>query len=105
MNVFPAKQLKTLAWLILLLGFCFSWSGSAQAEDAESELSPDSYTWTCAPEACPQFETKAGNTAYWRSPAQAGVYTFTVTVSDGSHMARQSLDVEVITGQGNIQVN
>lgn len=78
----------------------------AQASDAQSTLPESSYTWSCSPAAsCGSFTPPTGSTVYWSSPNTSGNYTLTLTVSDGSLSSEQSVEVEVQTGIGQINVN
>lgn len=78
---------------------------TATATDAESNLGEASYSWSCAPNCTAQFNATQGTEVYWRTPSTGGTYTLALSVSDDTASTQQTLEIEVQTGQGQLQIN
>ncbi len=79
---------------------------TAAATDSDSTLTNASYSWSCDQANCgSQFTATQGTEVYWRSPATGGAYTLKLTVSDGQASTSREIGINVIAGQGQLQVN
>jgi uncharacterized protein (TIGR02145 family) len=73
---------------------------TAAATDPEGDNL--SYTWNC-PKGT--FTSTTGQSVNWTSPADAGTYVITVTVSDGKNTVSQTSNIVVLSAIGSLTVN